>query len=92
MTDEAIDHVCCPDCGGVTDLIYGPDNVDKIRKRLKESVSFLVVCRNGIGELIGYMDGYIDSLKAIFDQELAYHYSNIGFQSVCDRVDHILGK
>lgn len=92
MADENIIHVACPDCGENTDFIYGPDNVEKIRKRLKESVSFLVVCRNEGGELVGYMDGYIDSLSTIFDQELAYHYSDIGLSSVCDRVNHILGK
>ncbi len=90
--DENITNIYCPDCGGNTEFIYGPDNIEKIRKRLKESVSFLVVCRNEIGELVGYMDGYVDSLKTIFDQELAYHYSNVGFRSVCDRVDHILGR
>lgn len=89
--DENVTHIHCPDCGENTDFIYGSDNIEKIRKRLKESVSFLVVCRNELGDLVGYMDGYVDSLKIIFDQELAYHYSDIGFQSVCDRVDSILG-
>ena len=90
MNILGMDDIRCTKCDGNTKLIYGTDNVENIRERLIGSDSFLVVCRDGAGEIVGYMDGYVDSLHTIFKQELAYHYSDIGFQSVCDRVDSIL--
>ncbi|NDK19981.1 hypothetical protein GW819_04010 [Candidatus Gracilibacteria bacterium] len=86
-----INDIKCTKCEGKTKLIYGTENIKNIQERLMESESFLVVCRDKKGEIVGYMDGYIDSLDTIFRRELHYHYSEIGFRIVRERVGEILG-
>lgn len=78
MRTLEMSKIPCPDCGGVTRFIYGDSNVENIKERLLDSEdSFLVVCRDENGDIVGYMDGYVDSLETIFRRELEYHYSEI---------------
>lgn len=63
----------------------------KIQERLLESDSFLLVCKNQEDEIVGYMDGYIDNLETIFRRELHYHYSEVGYTIIQERVETILG-
>ena len=37
------------------------------------------------------MDGYIDTLETIYRRELLYHYSQVGFSAIEERVSNILG-
>ena len=85
-----VTQIPCPCCGSETKLVYGKENILNIQERLLESDSFLLLCRNHEGEIVGYMDGYIDSLETIFRREFHYHYSNIGYSIVREQVNTIL--
>lgn len=85
------EDLLCPSCGRETMPVYGEKNIASIRERLLESDSFLLVCKNPEGEIVGYMDGYVDTLETIFRRELHCHYSLIGYATVRERVDAVLG-
>lgn len=73
-----ISNISCPCCNGPTDFIYGREHIEKIRKRLLESVdSFLTVCRDKRNDIIGFTDGYIAPIDLIFERELLYHYRRV---------------
>lgn len=92
LREEGMESIRCPQCHAGTRLVYGSESLEETRRKCRDKVSFLVGCRNGDGELVGYMHGYVDSLRAIFEQELIDHYSEIGFAPIRERVDNVLGK
>jgi hypothetical protein len=78
MKESNLDSIPCTECGGETKLTYGPENIEMIKKRVLESVEyFLVLCKNKRNEIVGFEEGYIDSLEHIFEWDLAYHYKNV---------------
>ncbi|MGE4443454.1 MAG: hypothetical protein AB7E37_00495 [Candidatus Altimarinota bacterium] len=88
----SMSEIACISCGGDTKFIYGEDHVENIKERLLQSEeSFLVVCENETGELVGYEEGYVDSLENIFKRELAYHYEVIGVDEIKKRIENIIG-
>ncbi len=90
MGDQKV--LACHSCGKETRMVYGSDNVENIRKRLLSSMdSFLVVCQDAKGEIVGFKDGYVDTIDKIFEQEFAYHYRLIGVHAVKARIKKILG-
>lgn len=86
-----IDEIACPNCSWDTHFIYPKSHVENIKERLLQSQeSFLVVCENEREEIVGYEEWYIDSMDAIFQRELAYHYKDIGIDEIKHRIAHIL--
>ena len=72
-------------------MIYGEKHVQDVQDRLLNSVdAFLVVCRNKLGEIVGFKDGYVADLPTIFERELKYHYHRIGLEEIQLRVERIL--
>lgn len=92
MREIDMKEILCHGCGHETRMIYGPENVEMVKERVLRSVdSFLVLCTDTNNKIVGFEEWYIDSLKKIFDRDLYYHYSRIGFAEVSKRVDKILG-
>lgn len=86
------DQVPCPDCGGRTRLIYGDSNVDKIRDRLTRSEdAFVVLAKHAEKGIVGFEEGYVDSLERIFELDLTDHYGNVGLPAIRDRISSVLG-
>lgn len=85
-------EISCPFCWGKTSYIYWPENIDAIHERLTKSESLLVLCRDAIGNIVGYMDMYIDNFDVIFRRELKSHYGLIWANEIKNRVDKILWK
>lgn len=87
----SIESISCISCNGETKFVYGYEHVKNIRQRLLESEeSFLVICENDCWEIVGYEEGYFDSLENIFSRELAYHYEKIWLPEIQKRVQNIL--
>ena len=88
-----MNDILCPWCGEKTEFVFWENNIANIKERLLNSEeSFLVVCREKEeGKIIGYVDGYIDSLETIFARELHYHYSDVWFEAVKNQVARVLG-
>lgn len=92
MREIDMKEILCHSCGHETRMIYGPENVEMVKERVLQSVdSFLVLCTDTQNKIVGFEEGYIDSLQKIFDRDLHYHYSKIGFAEVSRRVDQMLG-
>lgn len=86
------ENVPCPDCLGKTRLIYGKSNVDKIRDRLTKSQdAFIVLAKDPEKGIVGFEEGYVDSLERIFDLDLTDHYGNVGLPAIRNRISSVLG-
>lgn len=87
----SISEIPCIECWQETKFIYWEAHVENIKERLYQSQdSFLVLCENQQGEIVGYEEGYVDSLENIFRRELAYHYEAIWLPEIQQRVHNIL--
>lgn len=85
------ENVPCSDCGGRTRLIYGRSNVDKIRDRLTRSEdAFIVLAKDGEKGIVGFEEGYVDSLERIFELDLTDHYGNVGLPTIRNRIASVL--
>ncbi|MDD5213608.1 MAG: hypothetical protein PHG82_04250 [Candidatus Gracilibacteria bacterium] len=73
-------EIVCPDCNGQIKTIYDRNEyIESIRSRYNNTIeSFLTVYRDNTGEIRGFMDGYIDNFRKIFDKELFFHFEDIG--------------
>lgn len=82
------DSIPCVTCGSHdTRLIYGPSNVEKIKDRVLGSVeTFLILCKSENGSIVGFNEGYVDSLERIFKLDLFDHYGNVGLPEISKRV------
>lgn len=85
-----IKDIPCPCCRWETRFIYWKENINAIRERLTQSEAFIVICRDNVGSIVGYMDMYIDTLDVIYKRELASHYSLIGIEEIRRRTEKIL--
>ncbi|MDD3646439.1 MAG: hypothetical protein PHH06_03450 [Candidatus Gracilibacteria bacterium] len=84
----SLDSIKCVKCGSDTKHIYGDlKHREKIRQRYKLSESFISALRNEKGELIGFMDAYIDDISVIFERELSYHYGDIGLDIIINLIE-----
>lgn len=80
------DSINCNKCdSNNTDFIYNvSDNAIEIQKRLLESkVSFLSILKNVEGgNIIWFMDWYIDDLFSIYSREFSWHYKDIWYEKI----------
>ena len=87
-----IDAIACPLCWGYTRLIYGPENVEKIKERVLGSVdSFLVLCKSATKGIVGFEEGYIDPLDRMFELDFKDHYEDVWLGEIERRIETILG-
>lgn len=88
-----IDSVRCTACSSEnTRLIYGPNNIERIKDRVLGSIdAFVVLCKSDEKGIVGFEEAYVDSLDRIFQLDLIDHYENIWIPEISQRVNILLG-
>ena len=73
----AEDSIPCLDsnCNAPTRYIFGKSHITDLQARYRDSVqAFLVLCREKeTGRLVGFEDGYIDSIDTIAQREFQHY-------------------
>lgn len=81
-----INSIPCIDCAKTTSFVYWEWHVNNIQERLLTKPSHLVVAQDSRGEIVWYMDWYVDSVDWIFNREYYSHYKDIWVWEIKNRV------
>ncbi|MDP2091026.1 MAG: hypothetical protein Q8K30_05520 [Candidatus Gracilibacteria bacterium] len=88
------DSIKCNNCNSDTDFIYDENsNIENLKERLYNSKeSFISISKNSEnGEILGFMDGYIEEFITIYRRELSQYYREDINEMIKDRIIKKIG-
>lgn len=82
----------CNSCWEPTRFIYWEEHIERIRKKLCESIDAHLTLAKQHERVVGVSSYYIARYERIFNEELTDHYSKIWAQGVSERIKQVTGE
>jgi hypothetical protein len=82
----------CKSCWGSTRLIYWEEHIERIRRKLCESIDRHLTLARKHDRIVWISSYYVARYEKIFDEEFTDHYAQIWATVVSERIEQITGQ